>query len=517
MRPSPATGFLLVATRELSWLVRDKIALFLMVGVPLIAFAILSLTFSNAVIRGLNTVVVDADRSPTSLMVVQGIAAAPGITVRDRADDLAAAMHAIRSGAAIAAAYIPENFERDLKGGRRPQISVFYNTQFMTPGNAASRALQDAVRASVTPGQLKLPRTIGPLVVEQYVLTNPALNYAQFLLRAVLPTVLHVTIGIAAAYAVGSEFSRRSLRAWLRSAGGNPLVALLGKLAPLFAIFIGQMGVLVLIIHGAFDVPFRGDSTMMAVAACLLIAAYLGIGALLALLARDLPLGLSFTAILCSPAFGYAGVGFPVVGMLAFAQKWGMILPLRWYIQILFDQGARGAPAASSATAFAVLAGLAVLYGSLAWWRLTALARRLPRLKEVRTPPAQPSAGGFAGAFVGEIRRVFADRGVMGLMVMAPIFYGLFYPQPYLGQTLRNLPIAVVDLDRTEISRRLIMMLDADANLSVAVRADTLAEAQATLYDRKVFGILEIPAGTTHDVLKGDPGRLPAYVDSAYL
>ena len=64
----------------------------------------------------------------------------------------------------------------------------------------------------------------GSLVVEQYVLTNPALNYAQFLLRAVLPMVLHVVIAIATGYAVGSEFSRRSRRAWLRCAGGSPLV-----------------------------------------------------------------------------------------------------------------------------------------------------------------------------------------------------------------------------------------------------------------------------------------------------
>jgi ABC-2 type transport system permease protein len=61
------------------------------------------------------------------------------------------------------------------------------------------------------------------------------------------------------------------------------------------------------------------------------------------------------------------------------------------------------------------------------------------------------------------------------------------------------------------------MTLDADSGLSVAKRADTLTEAQAALYDRKVFGILEIPEGTTRDALKGDVARLPAYVDSAYL
>jgi ABC-2 type transport system permease protein len=522
MKRPPAPGFVLVATRELRWIVRDRIALFLMLGVALIAVAVLSLTFSNAVIRGLNTVIVDADRSPTSLQFVQAIAAAPGIGLRSRADDLTEAMHAIRSGTAIAAAYIPENFARDLAAGRRPQISVFYNTQFMTPGNAASRALQDAIKGAIATvtSETTQPRTVGPLVVEQYVLTNPALNYAQFLLRAVLPTVLHVIVGIAAAYAVGSEFARRGLRAWLRCAGGSPLVALVGKLAPLLAVFICLMAVIMLVIHGAYQIPFRGDAVMVVAAACLLIAAYLGFAALLALLVRNLAFGLSFTAIFCSPAFGFAGVGFPTIAMSPFAHVWGAVLPLRWYIQILFDQAARGAPVASSALPFAALAGLAILYAGLAWWRLASLARNLQRSTVARKLAAGPpvaARGNFGGSIIREVRRVLAERGVMGLMVLAPLLYGVLYPQPYLGQLLRHLPIAVVDHDRTEMSRQLIMTLDADAGLEVAVRADTLAEAQAALFDRRVFGILEIPDGTTRDLLKGDPARLPAYVDSAYF
>ena len=52
---------------------RDGLALFLAIGVPLIAFAILALTFSNAVIRNLNVSVVDADRTPTSRLYVQAM------------------------------------------------------------------------------------------------------------------------------------------------------------------------------------------------------------------------------------------------------------------------------------------------------------------------------------------------------------------------------------------------------------------------------------------------------------
>jgi ABC-2 type transport system permease protein len=258
---------------------------------------------------------------------------------------------------------------------------------------------------------------------------------------------------------------------------------------------------------------------MLAFAVCLLIAAYQGLAALLVLLVRNLALGLSLTGIMVSPAFGYAGVGFPVVGMLAFARGWGSILPLRWYMQILFDQAARGTPVGSSAVAFVILSALAILYGGLAWLRLTTLTARAGRSGTVAkpAPPLLRASSGLVGTVLEEIRRVFADKSVMGLMFIAPILYGIFYPQPYLGQTLRHIPIAVVDNDRTELSRQIIMTLDADEAVRLAERADTLAEAQRKLFGRRVFGILEIPAGTTRDVLKGDTARLPAYVDSAYF
>ena len=131
MRRPPRPGFLLVATRELRWMRRDRVALFLALGVPIIAFAILAAIFSNAVIRDLRVSVVDADRSPTSLIYVQAIASAPGVSVADRSSDMTSATHAIRSGDAIAAVYIPENFERDLVAGRRPQIVSFYNRQYL--------------------------------------------------------------------------------------------------------------------------------------------------------------------------------------------------------------------------------------------------------------------------------------------------------------------------------------------------------------------------------------------------
>jgi ABC-2 type transport system permease protein len=526
MRLLARPGLVAVATRELRWVRRDRVALFLLAGVPLIAFAFLALTFSSAVVRGLGVAVIDADRSPTSTIFVQAIEAAPGVSIALRSDDLSAATRAIRAGDALAAAYIPRNFERDLIAGRRPQIIVFYNQQYYTPGNVASRGLTSALSAAASAikpfeGIKTQPISAGPLVVEQYVLTNPATNYAQFLLRALLPMVLHVVIAVATGFSVGSEFSRRNLRAWLRCAGDRPLVALLGKLAPLTGIFMLLMVVVLIILDGLFQLPFRGDALMIGVAAFLLVVAYQGLGALIQLLIRRLPVGLSLTGIVCSPAFGYAGVGFPVIAMGTFPQIWGSLLPLRWYIQILFDQAARGSPVHDSALPFATLGGMATLLFALSWLRLTSLARRGHGGARKAEPEvegaAMPGGRGIAGAFAAEWRRVLADSSVFSLFVLAPLLYGIFYPQPYLGELLRDAPIAVVDHDHSELSRSLIQTLDAHEAIKVAVRTDTLAEAQQALFGRKVFAILDIPVDTEREVLKGNPARLPAYVDATYF
>jgi len=523
MRPPPKPGFWLVARREWRWIRRHHLALILIFGVPLFAFAVLTAVFSHPVIRGLGVVVVDADRSDTSRAFVEQVAVSPSLSIVERADDLASAARAIRGGDAIAAVYIPADFERDLKAGRRPQVVAFYNQQFLTAAGVASSGLSDSLAAAVgdaasaARGAPQAPST-GSLVAETIVLVNPARNYAQFLLRTLLPMVLHVVIALAAGYAVGSEFSQRSMRAWLACAGGNPIVALAGKLAPLFAIFFIIMLSTPLILEGLLGISFKGNTPMMAIAAMLLIIGYLALGALMQLLVRDLATGLGLTGLIVSPAFGYAGVGFPILGMNAFALSWGAMLPLRWYMAVLLGQAARGLPLYESARPFAVLAALAAIYTLLAFLRLRAIAASTPRTPREAEPAAAPApTRGVGGAFVGEWRRVLAIRGAFMLLVVGPLVYGLYYPQPYLNQILRKIPIAVVDNDLSELSRNIVQTLDASGAVRVAVQAATVAEGRKALDRGDAFAVVEIPPGTERDVLKGTTVHVPIFADATYL
>jgi ABC-2 type transport system permease protein len=521
MKPKPKPGFLLVARREWRWLLHDRAAPILIFGVPLFAFLVLTAVFSHPVIRDLGVVIVDADRSETSRAFVQEVAVSPGLGIVERAGDLASAVRAIRSGEAIGALYIPADFERDLRAERRPQVVAFYNQQFLTAAGIASSGLSDsltaAVQRAVVPGAPKAAR-IGSIVAETIVLVNPERNYAQFLLRTLLPMVIHVIIAISAGYSVGSEFRRRSMRIWLACAGGNPIVALAGKLAPLFAIFFLIMLSEPLILEGLLGISYKGNVPMIVVAGSLLIIGYLALGALLQLLVRDLATGLGLTGLVVSPAFGYAGVGFPTFGMNAFAQAWGAILPVRWYMAVLLGQAARGLPLSESARPFAALAALAVVYTLLAFLRLRAVAGSMTQSAPApAAPPADAAPRGIGGAFAAEWRRVLALRGAFILLVLGPLTYGIYYPQPYLNQILRKIPVAVVDNDLSELSRRIVETLDASGAVSVVVRADTYPQARAALDRGEAFAVVGIPPETERDVLKGSTVHVPIYADATYL
>jgi ABC-2 type transport system permease protein len=521
MKPPPKPGFWLVARREWRWLLHDRVALILIFGVPLFAFVVLSAAFSHPVIRELGVVVVDEDRSEVSRAFVEHVAASPSLSIVERTGDLASAAQTIRAGDAIAAIYIPANFERDLKAERRPQIVAFYNQQFLTAAGVASSGLSDSLSAATrSAAERAAPKAarIGPLVPETIALVNPARNYAQFLLRTLLPMVIHVIVALAAGYSVGSEFRRRSMRTWLRCAGGNPIVALAGKLAPLFAIFFLIMLSVPLMLEGILAIPFKGNVPMVVAAASLMVIAYLALGALLQLLVRDLPTALGLTGLIVTPAFGFVGVGFPILAMNAFSLAWSAILPLRWYMEVLLGQAARGLPLPESAGPFAALAGLTLLFALLVLLRLRSVAARIGR-EAPRPQPVPPTAAprSVGEAFAAEWGRALGMRGPFAVLIMAPLIYGAYYPQPYLSQILRKIPIAVVDNDLSDLSQSIVQTLDASGAVSVAVRTSTLAEAHVAVDRGEAFAVVGIPSGTERDVLKGVAAHVPIYADATYL
>lgn len=116
-----------------------------------------------------------------------------------------------------------------------------------------------------------------------------------------------------------------------------------------------------------------------------------------------------------------------------------------------------------------------------------------------------------------EAQRVFRDPGALLVLVGAIFLYSFFYPIPYLPQVLREVPVAVVDQDRTPLSRQLVRMADAHSLLRVAERPVTLAEAESLVLAGRVGGVLVVPGGFERDVQRGMKARVGVFADASYF
>jgi ABC-2 type transport system permease protein len=116
-----------------------------------------------------------------------------------------------------------------------------------------------------------------------------------------------------------------------------------------------------------------------------------------------------------------------------------------------------------------------------------------------------------------EARLVFTDPGVLIITVLAVLVYAFFYPLPYLNQVMKDVPIAVVDLDHSALSRRMIRMADGHQSIRVGAEAASMSEAEALVRAGAVSGVLVVPGGFERDVLEGRQAHLTGQIDAAYL
>jgi ABC-2 type transport system permease protein len=116
-----------------------------------------------------------------------------------------------------------------------------------------------------------------------------------------------------------------------------------------------------------------------------------------------------------------------------------------------------------------------------------------------------------------EFRRTFALRPVFSVLIIGSAFYAAFYPQPYLNEALRNVPIAIVDGDGTSVSRELARRIDATSDIALTMVLPDLVSAEREVYARKIFGILVIPKNFERDLLHGRASPIALYADASYF
>jgi ABC-2 type transport system permease protein len=396
-------GFSLVFWREVGWLRRRPFLLALASGVPLALMALLAAIFSAGLATRLPIGVLDLDSSDLSRTIVRMVDATPDTAVAVRVGDLAEGRALILSGKIHGLLMLPLNLQRDVFAGRRPELVFFYNTQTLTTGNLTVRGVNAAVPAAAAGIRLSLRSAQGepldiaeadlqPIPVQTNPLFNPTLNYIFFLLTALIPSILQVVVVTTSCYSVGLDVETQHRLRVLRLLGGGLWPAMLGKILPYTILFMLVLGLADTLLFVVFELPLRGHSWLLIAAGLLFILSCQLLGALLALLLRPMLSAVSFGTLMTGPAFGFMGIGFPRLGMNAFAYGWGGLLPGTWYLTARIDQTVRGTPVDLSSKPLLVLLAFTVGLAGLIAWKL-----------ETRYRSARPIGGRNVRQFHAEV------------------------------------------------------------------------------------------------------------------
>lgn len=112
----------------------------------------------------------------------------------------------------------------------------------------------------------------------------------------------------------------------------------------------------------------------------------------------------------------------------------------------------------------------------------------------------------FLAEALGVIRRLLADESARSTMIVGILIYSVLYPQPYVGEVLRDVPVVVIDQDNSTLSRSLVREIDVTEWVDVTMSAPDMETARDAFYRRDVYGIVVIPTGFEADIL-GQPSR----------
>ena len=131
-------------------------------------------------------------------------------------------------------------------------------------------------------------------------------------------------------------------------------------------------------------------------------------------------------------------------------------------------------------------------------------------------PTSTPAPRNLLHAWLSALAVLVRDKGVLLLLVGAPVLYGFFYPWFYADEVLTRVPVGVVDLDNTSLSRQIARFADANPRMAVQLITHSEREAQEALWRGDIEGYALIPPHLKRDVVRGESAVVSIEANGAY-
>lgn len=314
---------------------------------PLLLATLIWSAFSTPIARDLPIGYVDNDNSQISRELLRYYDASPSLTIANRYNSVYQASIALKKGEIYAYVVIPYRLEKDTKLGKSPQVSAFYNSQFILVGKLVSSAIIAAHTTYVTQvevfsrllTQSSNPNVaIGdalPIQTQITPLFNSNSHYGQFLIAAIIPALWQIMIIATTVLALASPVRSKGLENWLKDISFRQVLI---RFIPYIAIFLLQGILFLTTFYSLLNWPMHGSWVLLITAQLLLILACISLATLFFVVILDATRTMSIVAAFSAPAFAFLGVTFPATDMPLLAQIWRSLLPASHYMKIQIQQ-----------------------------------------------------------------------------------------------------------------------------------------------------------------------------------
>lgn len=376
-----------VLLRELHMMFARPLYLFASVGVMLLSTFFFLTLMQGGSAEKMPVAVVDLDQTSISRRLIHEMQATPSVDIQLVTNSYPEAREAMQQGRIYGIFVIPECFYDELVSFKRPKMDFYVTNAYTVGGNTAYKQMltmvnltsgafqREVLRKKGLPDDIIMHR-IQPIAIEGHMIANPWGNYSVYLVSTILPGILGLICLMLTIFAIGFELKMRTSHAWLKAAGGNYTVAMIGKLIPYTLIYI-ILGVgCHIILYRFAGFPVYGSHSRLMFGLLLFILAMEALGITMIGLLPTLRDALSIGALYSMLGFSLSGFTYPQMAMLPPVKALSYIEPLRHYYLIYVNEALMAAPVENSiphmlALTLFMVASLCVaprLHRALVYW-----------------------------------------------------------------------------------------------------------------------------------------------------
>ena len=322
---------LAIARKEVMHVARDPFTIAMAVGVPVILVVFFGFTIDFN-FRNIKIAVFDRDRTEQSRELVQAFAASEYFIPMGVPAGLTP-VSTIESERASTALIIEPEFAKKVKAGAQARVQLLLdgsdNTKTGVIGGYLAQ-LQGAVAQKLTG-----TATRDPIPIITRFLYNPELNTQWFIVPGLIVVVTGLLSILLTALTIAREWENGSME-MLLSTPVTPLEVIVGKILPYAA--LGMCGIVLVCVmaQAVFAIPFRGSYLLFGAACVLFTFIALAIGLMVSITTRQQQKAMQASLIIgLMPSLLLSGFIFPIESMPPFFRYLTMLLPQRWFMQIV--------------------------------------------------------------------------------------------------------------------------------------------------------------------------------------